>query len=110
MRGSFILSTIGFMPLTLRRTWSDPRETSDFIVCDDGGRSLARVYRDKTTTTERWYWSVNGFNVPQDGNMRGDASSLDEAKELMRPVIHRLLEAGTQLMPNPPEWKRGTLL
>lgn len=93
------------MALTLARTWSDPYETEDFVVRDENGRSLARVYRDKSTVAERWYWFVNGFKIPQDGGMYGPAQSLDEAKSFMRPIIDRLLAAGTPLMPNPPEWK-----
>jgi len=53
---------------------------------------------------------VNGFQVPQTSDMRGIVPTLDAAKEAARPVINRLLAAGTPLMPQPAEWKRNELL
>lgn len=95
--------------LTLRRTWSDGRE-DDWTVVHENGRSLARIYRDKSSSVERWIWSVNGFQIPQTGDMRGMVPTFEAAKEAARPVIERLLAANTPLMPQPAEWKRGGLL
>lgn len=93
----------------MKRTWSDKRE-DDWTVRHENGRSLARIYRDKSSFEERWIWSVNGFQVPQTSDMRGDTRTLDEAKDLARPVIERLLAADTPLMPQPAVWKRDGLL
>lgn len=76
--------------LTLRRTWSDKPEEDDWVVVGNG-RRVARIYRDTSSYTERWIWSVCGFNIPQTADMRGDAHSFEQAKTLTKPIVERLI-------------------
>ena len=87
------------MTLTLRTMnkhaqlmgWGDHWGEDDFVIVDDDGRSVGRIYKD--TTSPRWIWSVNTSPFPAPPPNNGLAPTLEEAKQQFK---QRYLEVKAQ--------------
>ena len=87
------------MTLTLRRMnkhaqlmgWGDHWGEDDFVILDDDGKSVGRIYKD--TTAPKWIWSVNTSPFPAPPPNNGLAPTLEEAKQQFK---QRYLEVKAQ--------------
>lgn len=99
--------------LSLRRTWPDnPDSRNDFVVIYQG-RSVARIMLQMGSFNEqKWSWSVYGFSRAISRHtpitMSGKENDLEAAKAEVRAVIERIVAAGFQPDPLPPEWRPGS--
>ncbi len=79
------------MRLSLRKSWPDGE--NDYVILADGTK-VGRMYEETDSLNRSlWIWSLTGFG-PQYDSMRGNALSLEQAKQDSKNAIERLLASG----------------
>jgi hypothetical protein len=84
-----------------------PHCKNDFVVVIAGtNKSLARIMGETRSDFKKvWGWSIYGFNA---AGISGQCDTLEEAKAEAKAEVLRMLETGTPIMSDPPEWRPGS--
>lgn len=80
------------MAWTLKLTYPD--KPNDYLVLDETGKSLGRIYSGKSMAKETWWWFLNVEGEQQPHRDRWTADSLSEAKNDFAEAWERAVRDG----------------